>query len=630
MKKSRLAIFVFYDSDGIADDFVKYYLENLKAYTSRIVIVCNGAIGDEARTYFEGFTTDVILRENTGYDVMAWKTGLEYIGWDELEKYDELILANDTVFGPIYPFGEMFDAMSCREELDFWGVTSYGDDNDNDEYAEYNPFGYIPSHIQSYFIAYNKRLISSDDFNGYWTEMPEIQSRAEAIGRHEAYQTKYFEDLGYEWDVYARLKPKDAILSNDLYYLPDVLLKECRLPFIKRNAFILDLLPTSDGVNIGEALEIVRFDTNYDDRLIWQNISRCYHQYDVARCLGHYYIVPAEYCAEDHKQEYERGDVVLFMHLYYPDMFPAACEHAKMMPENTDIYITTNDSQKAQEIRAVFSLLDPRVTVRIVPNRGRSESALLVGLKDVVSKYKIACFWKEKKSDHLYPYTAEAWSSRIEENLFCSKNYVNNILLLFERNPYLGMLSPAPAYHADLFSIFGNEWNENFENTKILAERLDLNVPMSEEKPPIAPFGGAFWFRTQAMGKLFEYDWQYACFPQEPIAKNATILHAIERVYPYVCQDAGYYPAYVLSDFYARNEIAALSFFVRENNKIIFDRNYLFAGPLDEVEFFKRELGERDAALRDLGETKWLLERWQKRPLYEYLKRLAKKVLRKK
>lgn len=43
-----------------------------------------------------------------------------------LEQYDEIIFLNDSVFGPFYPFGEMFLKMEERKELDFWGVTKRG------------------------------------------------------------------------------------------------------------------------------------------------------------------------------------------------------------------------------------------------------------------------------------------------------------------------------------------------------------------------------------------------------------------------------------------------------------------------------------------------------------------------
>jgi rhamnosyltransferase len=53
---------------------------------------------------------------------------------------------------------------------------------------------------------------------------------------------------------------------------------------------------------------------------------------------------------------------------------------------------------------------------------------------------------------------------------------------------------------------------------------------------------------------LFDHPWTYDDFPEEPLPIDGTVMHAIERIYSFVCQDAGYYPAIVMSDRYASLE----------------------------------------------------------------------------
>ena len=50
---------------------------------------------------------------------------------------------------------------------------------------------------------------------------------------------------------------------------------------------------------------------------------------------------------------------------------------------------------------------------------------------------------------------------------------------------------------------------------------------------------------------LFDHGWQHTDFLPEPLPQDGTISHAIERVYPFVAQAAGYYPAVVMSRDYA-------------------------------------------------------------------------------
>ena len=608
MKKKRLLVFVYYDTDGIVDDYIKYYLDNIKQFVSRIIIVCNGLLNEKSTFIFNSFAQDVIIRNNTGFDVMAWKAGLEHVGWDEIPKYDEVILANDSVFGPIYPLCEMFEKMSNNEEIDFWGVTSYGDWN-SEEYAQYNPFRFVPPHIQSYFVVYGKRLLTSGDFKCYWDDMPCIQSWTEAVGRHETYQTKYFEDLGYDWDVYARLEEKNAKSVDDIYYRPDILLKCCRLPFVKRNMFIYNRTHLSDGVNVIRAMDIVKKSTEYSERLIWKNILRRYNQYDIFNTLKLSFIVPSDYLYRNHDEEVTLK-TVLIMHLDCSDLFKSAYKHAEMMPKDTDIFITTDDKKNVDELKYIFSTMSSRVSVRIIQSRDRSESTLLVGLADIISKYDLVCFWKEKKSKHLNPYTERSWIDRTNNCLLGSKEYADNIIKIFESNPCLGMLSPSPPHHASFLQLLEKDWIDGFNVVEKLADVLDLNISIMQDKPPIAPYGRAFWFRTTAMKKLFEYEWEHNVFSEELIEEDATLLHSIERIYSYICQDAGYYPAYVATEEYSQSDIIDLAYYLREYNKIIIERGYLFSNYLDSTAYFRNELSDRDAT-KDKLDTILLSKTWR-------------------
>ena len=88
-------------------------------------------------------------------------------------------------------------------------------------------------------------------------------------------------------------------------------------------------------------------------------------------------------------------------------------------------------------------------------------------------------------------------------------------------------------------------------------------MPISGEEPPLAPFGSVFWFRVRALDLLFRKGkagtgWQHADFPPEPLPGDGTISHAIERVYPFVAQASGYYPAEVMSTEFAVSRCDAM------------------------------------------------------------------------
>ena len=74
----------------------------------------------------------------------------------------------------------------------------------------------------------------------------------------------------------------------------------------------------------------------------------------------------------------------------------------------------------------------------------------------------------------------------------------------------------------------------------------------------------------QALRPVFAKKWTYDDFPDEPVADDGTLLHAIERIYPFAAQSAGYYSGWVLSEQGAAMEITNLNHMLREINKIIF------------------------------------------------------------
>lgn len=195
----RLAVFFFFDQDGIADSYVDYFLADLAKNADRLMIVCNGILTAGSRTLLTKHTQELIVRENSGYDVWAYKTALEKIGWNTLAEYEELVLCNFTVFGPLYPFSEMFSAMEKRD-LDFWGITKFNR-------VDYDPWGticynFIPEHLQSNFIVVRRSLFLSEAYRNFWENMTPVRNYAEAIGKYEAVFTKKFADLGFRWDTY--------------------------------------------------------------------------------------------------------------------------------------------------------------------------------------------------------------------------------------------------------------------------------------------------------------------------------------------------------------------------------------------------------------------------------------------
>lgn len=110
----RYAIYVFYDKEGIVDEYNDVFLRGLKEEVSHLLVICNGKICPEGKKRLEAIADEVLVRKNTGYDVTAYKEGILRPGFNKLAEYDEVITCNNTMYGPLYPFSEMFRTMAKK------------------------------------------------------------------------------------------------------------------------------------------------------------------------------------------------------------------------------------------------------------------------------------------------------------------------------------------------------------------------------------------------------------------------------------------------------------------------------------------------------------------------------------
>jgi len=575
----RIAIYFFFDKYGVVDKYVSYFLNDLNKNVDRTIIVVNGKLTKNGKEILLNYG-EVLQRDNKGFDVWAYKTALEYIGWEALEGFDEVILLNSTIMGPIYPLEETFVKMS-KVDLDFWGLTKYFE-YDKDPFGCI-PFGYIPDHIQSHFICCRKSLVQSSEFKNYWETMPMINNYSEAVGKHEAIFTKHFSDLGYNWDVSVNVDELRDYSGYPLMMCPRKLIEEYRCPIFKKRSFFHDIddyLVNTTGEQTSEMYNYIKDYTNYDVDFIWETILRCYPQADIVKNLNLTYVLPkGSSDKEKVSKTLESKKVALVMHVYFPDLLDDTYLRVLSMPEQADIYLTTDTDEKKVAIEQRFENNDfNKFEVRKIKNRGRDVSSLLVGVKDVIMDYDYVCFAHDKKTAQVKPGTSgSSFAYKCFENTLGSKDFVYNIIEIFNKNPRLGLLTPPEPNHGNFFPTLGFEWGPNYTKTKELADELGLTIPISVDKAPVAPFGTMFWFRPEAMAPLYKKDWDYEDFPPEPNKIDGTLLHAIERIYPFIVQEAGYYPAIVMTDSFVGIEYNNLKHYVRGYNQVLINHGI---GPL--------------------------------------------------
>ena len=280
----RAAVFVHYDRDDIVDPYVYVYLDALRRVCGKIIFVSASKLSASEIERLSHTASEVILRENVGYDFMSYKEGLAHF---DLTQYDEVVICNDSLYGPFFPLEEMFTAMSAQKACDFWGITANSD------------MGY---HLQSYFLVFKKTLVQSDIFQSFWEQVTVLPDKEQIIETYEVGLTQTFLKNGYSAQAYVSFDPtplqKASVLLKKItpakvaakiksllrkeYHIKRVgkinltlffwreLLLQSRMPFIK----IKLLRENPNNIDISTVTDTIAHISDYDTSLIENHLAR--------------------------------------------------------------------------------------------------------------------------------------------------------------------------------------------------------------------------------------------------------------------------------------------------------------------------------------------------------------------
>lgn len=258
--KKRLIIYFHYHPRGQADTACRFAVQKMSE-VGEVLFVHNGALGEDSRVWAEKTCKMLLERENTGLDVGACRDAVLRVGAQGLDAYEEVVLMNYTLAGPVGDIGALFARMDARAELDFWGLTRH--------YAMHSrrfggKRGQVPEHLQSHFLAVRPSMYA--DFLRYWQEIPLPQSYEASVAGHETRFTPYFAARGYRWDSAVDTAPLSAVFVNPIMACPAVLVQEYGCPFFKRRSFFTpyaDELRRTDGQAAAELYRCLKTRTSY-------------------------------------------------------------------------------------------------------------------------------------------------------------------------------------------------------------------------------------------------------------------------------------------------------------------------------------------------------------------------------
>ncbi|MDE6748881.1 MAG: rhamnan synthesis F family protein [Lachnospiraceae bacterium] len=265
--KKRLCIYVTYDSENVIDDYIGYMLQEIKKVCASLVVVCNSESISQGMSNLQKYADKIFFRKNIGFDAGAYKDTLcRYLGWDEVYQYDELILANDSFYGPFSPIEDVFWKME-QDGADYWGMTrSFSGIYESGEVS-------FPSHIQSYFLCFSKAVLHCTEFREFWEKFLYPQNMSLAVFSYEVGLNQYISNLGFRGAALTDFSELSYIKENENPYLlyPVELICLSHVPILKRKS--LDL--GNPGFRKAlEAYEYIKKETAYDTIMIQNHLLR--------------------------------------------------------------------------------------------------------------------------------------------------------------------------------------------------------------------------------------------------------------------------------------------------------------------------------------------------------------------
>lgn len=560
----RAVIYVVFDRRGAIEEYVTYALQEMRADAEHILVVVNGALSEDGRSRLERVSDDILVRPNEGFDIWGHKAGLDHLA-GRIDDYDEVVLTNDTWFGPVRPYAPVLARMAERE-VDFWGMT--------DNVRMKNPAtnqGTVPDHLQSFWIAVRRRMFQSQEWRDYWRDLPAMDDYFAAVLTHEVTFTERFRAAGFvaEAAFPAEKYPSDhpALFNADL-----LIADGC--PLVKRRPFFHWPPYLDRHAVIGRWIAEAMASYGYPVEHMYANLARNVAPKDLNVDLGLNDVFA------DVDQGFDPSSpprVVAILHIFYVDMTDEMLDRVDTLPVAYDLVVTTQDEQRASEIRAIIDARPRegrRVEVRVVDsNDGRDQSAFLVGCKDVLlgGEYDLVVKLHSKKTPQDGFNVGRAFKDQQFLNLLSSPGYTANVLALFQREPGLGIVYP-PMVHIG-YPTMGRAWWSNKAPFEELAARMGIMVPL-DDVSPLAPYGSMFIARPEALRLLIEQPWEYADFGGAEAYQDGGLAHVLERVPSYAAAELGFHTRTITNAEYFAASYTTLDFNFDEMSSTVPGRTY--------------------------------------------------------
>lgn len=479
--------------------------------------------------------------------IQAYKCACNHLQEHE-QIYEAIVFCDNSFFGPFETVESMQRQME-EKGVTSWSVSRYFDrfdENYNEKKGHVDTsFLYLQGEKKDRVIKF-LREVNSDEI--------------EILEEAEIFLDKVLPKLDTYID-FTELESQQKLNNIEwLEALPCYMVKEYGSPIIKKESLKRNDYRFTDAKEIWNAIEYVKENTEYDVNTIWDYLLTNFDITYLIDMLQLRYVISD---VVDENEECNLENCAIIMHITYEMIIEKVFRYISNIPEEIDIYITTKGDKCIEKVKEqVIRIGRKNCKVLIANEKGRDVSALLITCKSVLEQYEYICFVHDQKTRNgLGPAIIgennmwDRWDNTVKND-----KYIKNLVAILKREERLGIIMPPVLQYSGLFTVYATSWGANYYNTKVLAKRLNIEVPIGNYT---YSNGTTFWCKTEAMKKLFDGGITLDDFPPEPTPADGTIMHVIEKIFPYVAQDAGYYTAIAECTEYAARHVGNLDCMLR-------------------------------------------------------------------
>ena len=360
----RILLYVHFNKCNHISGHVFYQLEQLKPLFSKIIFISNSSLSneDKCRLREDLGISDLLERDNRGFDFAAWRDGMNWLGFDTLQNSDSLTLMNDTCFGPLWDLAPIYQHFEEDLQVDFWGMTNF------------RKTRYFEEHLQSYFVIFKQSVLKDKAFREFWSQVEDFADVQDVIDHYETQFTKRFVEAGFRYQSLLDTRQEVAreLLHPDFSYYKPLRILEAKVPFLKVKAL------TGNPFLARYLLEELETNSSYPTSLIREHLF--YHFGPDLPCL-----LQDKYLSQSTSSYRTNQSVLLHIHVTNFPIFQQYQEKLFSLASQYQYLVTTNLPEMLKQLQTALAHLDDKVQIVL----SQKSHALLAMLeqKEILQNY---------------------------------------------------------------------------------------------------------------------------------------------------------------------------------------------------------------------------------------------------